>query len=541
MSNSRKAAVLRNGMLLISLSAAGLLAGACSLLLSKEALTCATNADCAKYPGTTCDLPSLECRAGSTGTDGSTGMDGDVPDADSGAPDVLVPFDGPDPCQNPNKPLKELKGDINTNLTLSCENDYLIVGRVAVVPPFTATISAGTTLYGDTRLDATTNSLGTLVVPPGSRIVATGTADKPVVFTSAKKLGPTYAPDGGTVGSGDWGGIFIFGEAPLNTPDGTSTKPSLAPWGSFGGNKPSNDSGRLEYVRIEYAGAKLPDGQDGTSLDLGGVGDQTTIDHVQVRFSANDCFEVLGGRVNLKHVLCQYPTDDGIAWENGWTGKVQFVVVQGRPGVDDTANGLQGRSGGATSVPVSEPAIYNGTFCGQNLVPVAYPPGTIQYGVRIDNFSRVHIFNSAFLGWQTTLDLRGANIAPDVAGDGGVPFTEFKSSVAFGNLSANANVAYPETQTTGGTSNPLFDDDNGFDEAAWWLNAANNNSEANPGIPKCFDAVAPRFGTPGPINAATAAIPPNDGFFDPTAKYVGAFKDQGDLWATGRWVVWDNK
>jgi hypothetical protein len=142
------------------------------------------------------------------------------------------------------------------------------------------------------------------------------------------------------------------------------------------------------------------------------------------------------------------------------------------------------------------------------------------------------------MGWQSAIDLRGTNVAADIAGDGGVPGIDFKSSVAFGNISAN--VAYDETQTTGGTSNPNFDDDGMFDEAAWWRTPAYNNSEGNPGIPKCFDAVAPRFGTPAPINAATAAHPPNDGFFDPNASYVGAFKDQGDLWATGHWVVWND-
>jgi hypothetical protein len=533
MSNLKRSGVLRSGIVLVTLVSVGMLTAACTLLLSKEPLTCATNADCAKFPGTTCDLAALECRSGSTG-EGGSGADADIPDVDAGDPDNFVPFDGSDPCLNPNKPLQELKGDINTNLTLTCEKDYLIVGRVAVVPPFTATISAGTTLYGDTRLDVTTNSLGTLVVPPGSRIVATGTADKPVVFTSAKKLGAAYATDGG-IGSGDWGGIFIFGEAPVNTPSGTSLKPALAPWGQFGGTKPNNDSGRLEYVRIEYAGAKLPDGQDGTSLDLGGVGDQTVIDHVQVRFSANDCYEILGGKVNLKHILCQYPNDDGIAWENGWTGKVQFVVVQGRPGIDDTANGLQGRSGAPPAFPVSEPVMFNGTFCGQNLVPGA----TLQYGVRAESYTRLHLFNSVFMGWQSALDLRGTNTAAEVAGDGGITAMEIKSSIAFGNISAN--VAFAETQSTGGTSNAFYDDDGAFDEAAWWMNAGNNNSEANPGIPKCFDPIGPRFASPGPIGAATAAQPPNDGFFDPTAKYVGAFKDQGDLWATGRWVVWSDK
>jgi hypothetical protein len=76
----------------------------------------------------------------------------------------------------------------------------------------------------------------------------------------------------------------------------------------------------------------------------------------------------------------------------------------------------------------------------------------------------------------------------------------------------------------------------------------NQNSEANPGIPKCFDPISPRFASSGPIGSTTgapgdpaAAQPPSDGFFDSSAKYIGAFKDQTDLWATGKWVVWSDR
>ncbi len=538
MSNSRRVAVRRIAVLAV-LSAIALCVGACTLLLTKEPLSCSTNADCAKFGSAICDPQSLECVGGTASQIDSGGAD--TAASDTGATDSGPGFDAQDPCSNPNKPLVEIKGDITTNLTLKCDQDYMIIGRVAITPPFTMTIGPGTTIYGDPRVDVATNSVGTLVVPPGSRLVAVGTADSPVIFTSGKKKGGVYVADGG-VTAGDWGGIYMFGEAPINTPTGLAEKTSLAPWGKYGGSKPANDSGRLEYVRIEYAGAKLPDGQDGTSLDLGGVGDQTTIDHVMVRFSANDCYEVLGGRVNLKHILCQYPADDGIAWDNGWTGKVQFLVVQGRPGIDDSANGLQGRSGAPPATPVSDPIIYNATFAGQNISPGA----TQQFGVRVESYSRLHLYNAIISGWLATLDFRGTSVPVDV-GDGGPGGIEFRNSVANSNL--QANVAYDEVQTTGGTSNPLFDDDNGFDEKAWWLLPSNQNSEANPALPKLFDPISPVFANSTSLGAVWsgnngdphAVAPPNDGFFDHTAQYIGAFKDSADTWAKGKWVVWNKE
>lgn len=38
-----------------------------------------------------------------------------------------------------------------------------------------------------------------------------------------------------------------------------------------------------------------------------------------------------------------------------------------------------------------------------------------------------------------------------------------------------------------------------------------------------------------------ATVPPDDGFFDPQAKYVGAVRDGNDTWPSGNWVVWSDK
>ena len=168
MANLRRAG---NLPLLLLLTATTGVLGACTLLLSKEPLTCATNSDCAKYPGTTCDLQALECRAGGSSTDGPLG---DAGDAQSDGP---IPFEGGDPCTNPNKPVVELKGDITANMTLKCDSDYVLVGVVAVVSPFTLTIQPNTTVYGATTVDPDTTGFGTLLVVPGAKVMAVGEKD----------------------------------------------------------------------------------------------------------------------------------------------------------------------------------------------------------------------------------------------------------------------------------------------------------------------------------------------------------------------------
>jgi hypothetical protein len=56
----------------------------------------------------------------------------------------------------------------------------------------------------------------------------------------------------------------------------------------------------------------------------------------------------------------------------------------------------------------------------------------------------------------------------------------------------------------------------------------------------CFDAKSPK---PWPQTSLTtnARQPPADGFFDPLAKYIGAFKDDADPWMKGAWVRFDDQ
>ena len=103
-------------------------------------------------------------------------------------------------------------------------------------------IKAGTRIFG------TPGSF--LAIERGAKIVAKGKANRPIVFTSSKENGERRP--------GDWGGLLILGGAPVNRcPAGDCTPEGLPPGVQFGGSNPAEDSGTLQYVRVEFAGFEL--------------------------------------------------------------------------------------------------------------------------------------------------------------------------------------------------------------------------------------------------------------------------------------------
>ena len=95
--------------------------------------------------------------------------------------------------------------------------------------------------------------------------------------------------------AGDWGGIVVLGDSPINKFGSYSSinfdlDASLT---SYGGSNVSGNSGILRYVRIEYAGKKIKNEGNFNSLLLAGVGNKTVVDNIMVSFSGGDSFEVM--------------------------------------------------------------------------------------------------------------------------------------------------------------------------------------------------------------------------------------------------------
>ena len=445
---------------------------------------------------------------GSAGHGGAAGMGGSAGMAGMGGAGGST---GPTIAMCPGDPTEELMGDITSNTTLTADRCWLMKGIVYVHKGATLTIEPGATIMGDQA------SLGTLVIQPGAKIHAAGKADLPIVFTSAKPKGMRAA--------GDWGGVILLGEAPVNIVGGKGNIEGIpvSPETTYGGAKSDDDSGVLHYVRIEFAGVQLSPNNEINGLTFGGVGSKTSVEYVMVHDTLDDCFEFFGGTVNAKHLICANNQDDGFDWDNGYSGELQFLALHQDAAFEDDTNGLEGDNDASSSLntPLSNPTVYNATFCGKNL---KMDGAKQQYGMLGRRSTKGQISNSVLTGFEACIDLRDSATS-----------VELKSSVCFGNGYGTAanNIAYAEVM---GGAGPLSDDDNGLDERAWFKDPARKNSEVDPQIIDCFGP-KPDF-TPKATLSANAATPPDDGFFDPTASYIGAFK-AGDTWATGAWVSYD--
>ncbi|MES2811897.1 MAG: hypothetical protein V4670_05435 [Bacteroidota bacterium] len=201
-------------------------------------------------------------------------------------------------------PSRILTGVISENTTLK-KGSYLLMGTVYVANKAILTIEPGAVLRGDFE------SNGTLVITRGCKIIAEGTVTDPIVFTSSKAALDRKP--------GDWGGVIIYGDAPLNRIGGviSSIYDSNPLYNLFGGNNVNDDSGSLKYVRIEFAGKKLNEKLMLNGLTLGAVGKKTKIEYVQVSLAKDDAFEIIGGEFDMNNIISFNNADDDFDFSMG--------------------------------------------------------------------------------------------------------------------------------------------------------------------------------------------------------------------------------
>ncbi|MEM0986497.1 MAG: hypothetical protein AAGJ32_09640 [Pseudomonadota bacterium] len=274
--------------------------------------------------------------------------------------------------------LVEISGTITDDLTLDADTAYTLGETVFVGAdtgsangdPATLTIPAGTIFYNE-------GDEAGLVVSRGSQIQAVGTADAPIIFTSLAEFGRQQGLTTATGEErGEWGGIILNGFAPINDCDddtavgGTAgcEKSGEANSGLFGGGDSADNSGTIQYVRIEFGGIVFNGDNEANGLALQGVGSGTDIDFVQVHNNLDDAFEFFGGTVSANYLVATGAADDSIDWTDGWTGSVQFAAVDLTtiPSRDD-AYGIEGDNQRPNNLtPRSAPVISNFTFFGGN-------------------------------------------------------------------------------------------------------------------------------------------------------------------------------
>ncbi|MFN8438363.1 MAG: T9SS type A sorting domain-containing protein [Cytophagales bacterium] len=318
--------------------------------------------------------------------------------------------------------------EITNEVVLDASKVYLLSGVVAIKSGGSLVIPAGTVIRGLSNIDATagTTNYSMIVVEPGGKIFANGTAAKPVVFTSNK--------DAGSRERGDWAGILLFGKAVTNagatqTMEGFNkvTVYQNGAGGVFGGTDNADNSGTLKYVRIEFAGLALDVNKEVNALTLGTVGSGTTVDYVQCSYSNDDSFEWFGGTVNAKHLIAYHGTDDDFDTDNGFSGKVQFGIGIKKPDYFDltysAASGASTSEGfesdndasGSTNKPYTSAQFMNFTMVGPISLDSTYATtmnattkNAFRRGARLRRNTKQTITKTIFMGYRNFLMIDGS-------------------------------------------------------------------------------------------------------------------------------------
>lgn len=205
-----------------------------------------------------------------------------------------------------NTPTQILSGNISQDITLKKKDTYLLLGDVFITDSTTITIEPGTIILGDFK------TKGSLIVTQGSKIMAQGTSTDPIIFTSSKSIKKP----------GDWGGIFILGDAPTNKFNGQSSLSrgfytATPAYLNYGGEEVDSNSGVLSYVRIEFAGKRTKKYGFFSGLTLAGVGQSTIIDNIMVSYCEGNSFDFLGGYLNMNKLISFRSSIHDFVFNNG--------------------------------------------------------------------------------------------------------------------------------------------------------------------------------------------------------------------------------
>ncbi len=294
---------------------------------------------------------------------------------------------------------KVISGSITQDTTWSAVDTIKISGFVYVKSGATLTIEAGTLIKGSVGTKAT------LIVERGGKINAVGTVAKPIVFTSDKAAGSRSY--------GDWGGIVLCGKAKNNKSGGEGTAEGGI--GSlYGGTDDSDNSGKLQYVRIEFGGIPLATTTNSeiNGLTLYSVGSATTIDHVQVSYSGDDSFEWFGGTVNCKNLVAYRSWDDDFDTDNGYIGTVQFAVSLRDPAQADQSGSncfeSDNDADGSSNTPVTKPIFSNISIFGPISVSGVIYNSQYKRSMHIRRGSQLSVYNSVFSGFPLGLFIDGS-------------------------------------------------------------------------------------------------------------------------------------
>lgn len=379
---------------------------------------------------------------------------------------------------------------LSSNLTITADNDYVLEGPVFVgadnAQQSVLRIGPGTKIMGQPA--------AFLAVMRGSKIFAEGTKRKPIVFTSLKKTGRK---------PGDWGGIVLNGNAPINacaagTPVCEAVSEGIkVEQVKFGGNSPAESSGKLSYVRVEYSGYPIAPDNELNGITFNGVGSGTVVENVQVHKSADDGIEMFGGTVNMRNIVLTGNEDDSLDWDMGYVGKVQFMLIDQLNSVSDNGIEADNLKSPMDASPRSNPTLSNVTLIASK--------NTSAYGALLRRGTSGQLSNFIVTGFsKACVDI-----------DDAATFTSGQPGLTHSILNCKKVYENEEAEVAMTTS---------------WFESQDGNQMTDP----MLDSHVPKSGSP----ALAAAVVPADSFFE-TVDYIGAIGSTSRSDFTKGWITLD--
>ena len=229
-------------------------------------------------------------------------------------------------------PTVAVSGAITEDTTWTSDNIYQLNQKVVVSSGVTLTINPGTIIKGS----AGTGSLASaLIVARDATLNAQGTADQPIIFTSTSddiSCGETAGTNLDENDRGLWGGLIVLGNAPCSFSGDISEAqiegiPADDTFGLYGGTDATDSSGVLQYISIRHGGALIGEGNEINGLTLGGVGNGTVINNIEVVANVDDGVEFFGGTVDATNILVWAQGDDALDIDQAYSGTIDNAVV----------------------------------------------------------------------------------------------------------------------------------------------------------------------------------------------------------------------
>ncbi len=410
--------------------------------------------------------------------------------------------------------------DITADTEWTADNVYELNGLIFVDSTYTLTIQPGTVIKARLQANITSgDGASALIVRRGAKIMAEGTADEPIIFTSEDD-DLAVSDDLSFLDRGLWGGLIVLGEATTNQPttnnqiEGIDNEPAL-----YGGTNDADNSGVITYVSIRHGGFSISGvaGDEINGLTLGAVGSGTKIENVEIFANDDDGIEWFGGTVSVKYAAIAFCRDDAMDYDQGWRGNGQFwFVIQGP---DEAGRGGEhdGGDDNETGTPFATPTISNVTYIGSG--STAAPAGD---GSDRALYFRDNAGGKYYSGIFTEFSGVAVKIEDLASGD------DSRTRLEAGDLRIGHSYWY-----NFGAGTDLLTLASGDQWAADSLAAQGNQlvDAQLTGISWDTDeGLDPRPAASSP--AASGAVVPADAFFTQVS-YAGAFDPNDGLWTSG--------